>query len=97
MTGDTCIVCGNTRKKEPKLSFHRLPKDVDKHAKWLKVFGLFESQLKSHTRVCSRHFRDGDLRNGPEMTVGKRFASLMKKDVPRSKRAKVRQLNKAYQ
>ena len=31
------------------------------------------------------------------MTLAKRFASLMKQDVPRSKRAKVRQLNKEYQ
>ena len=51
MTGDACIVCGNTRKKEPKLSFHRFPKDVEKRAKWLKVFKLSESQLNSHT--CS--------------------------------------------
>ena len=56
MTGDACIVCGNTRKKEPKLSFHRFPKDDEKRAKWLKVFGLSESQFKFHSRVCSRHF-----------------------------------------
>ena len=73
------------------------PKDAEKRAKWLKEFGLPENQLKSRSGVCSRHFRDGDPRNGPEMTVGKRFASPMKKDVPRSKRAKVRQLNKEYQ
>ena len=58
MRGDACIVCGNTSKKEPKLSFHRFPKDVEKRAKWLKVFGLSESQLKSHSQVYSRHFRD---------------------------------------
>ena len=97
MTGETCIVCRKTRKNEPKLAFHRFPKDAEKRAKWLKEFGLSENQVKSHSRVCSRHFRDGDPRNGPEMTVGKRFASPMKKDVPRSKRAKVRRLNKEYQ
>ena len=59
MTGNACIVFGNTR-MEPKLSFHCFPKGDDKRAKWLKVFGLSESQFKSHCvcRVCSRRFRD---------------------------------------
>ena len=64
MTGKTCIVCRKTRKNEPKLAFHRFPEDAEKRAKWLKEFGLCENQVKSHSQVCSRHFRDGDPRNG---------------------------------
>ena len=46
-------------------------------------------QMKSHSRV-SRHFRGGDPNNGAEPTLGRRFASPIKKDAPRAKRAKLR-------
>ena len=77
MTGENCIVYGKTRKNEPKLAFHCFLKDAEKSAKWLKEFELSENQAKSHSRVCSRHFHDGDPQNGPEMTLGKRFTSPM--------------------
>ena len=97
MTGETCVLCGNTRKKQPQLSYHRSPANPVKRALWLKEFKLSEDQLKSHSRICSRHFRGGDPRNGPEVSIGKRFASPMKKDAPRTKRANLRQIEKDFQ
>ena len=60
MTGHKCCVCGNTKAKEPGLSFHRIPKEPSRRAVWLQVFMLTEEDMKPSTRVCSRHFPDGD-------------------------------------
>ena len=53
-----------------------------------------ESQLKSQSRVCCRHFPNGDCSKEPVSTLGKRFASPIKLKHPRAKRAKVRETNK---
>ena len=47
-----------------------------------------ETDLKSYSRVCSRHFPDGDATKEPKVNLGKRFASPKKRDHPRAKRAK---------
>lgn len=49
-----------------------------------------ESDLKPYSRVCSRHFPDGDAKKEPEVNLGKRFASPKKRDHPHAKRAKRR-------
>ena len=94
MPGNTCVVCGNTRSNDPSASFHRFPTDLERRGVWLNVFGLSQSDIKSHSRVCSRHFPDGDVKKDPQITLGKRFASPMKKEHPRAKRAKGRSENK---
>ena len=96
MPGETCVVCGNNRRKEPKLSYHRIPKHPDKRRQWLTEFKLSNDELKPHSRVCSRHFRDGNPQNGPLISLGNRFASPLGKDVTRNKRAQQRRLSKEY-
>ena len=91
MPGDACIVCGNTRKKAPQLSYHRFPSDPERRALWLQAFQLTEEQIRPHSRVCSRHFPDGNPLNKPDLSLGKRFASPVKKGAPRTKRAKLRE------
>ena len=91
MPGDACIVCGNSRKKAPQLSYHRFPSDPERRALWLQVFQLTEEQIRPHTRVCSRHFPEGNPLNKPDLSLGKRFASPVKKGDPRTKRAKLRE------
>ena len=93
MTGTCCLVCGNSQSKDSDASFHRFPSDLGRRAIWLRVFDFQESDIKPHHRVCSRHFPNGDARSDPIATLGKRFASPIKKG-PRAKRAKGRQTKK---
>ena len=83
MPGHTCVVCGTTPTQDPDASFHRLPSDPERRASWLDAFGLEESQLKAQSRVCCRHFRDGNAKNEPIVSLGKRFASPVKSKNPR--------------
>ena len=80
MTGKRCLVCGNTYKNDPSISLHQFTSVPARRAIWLKVFGLKEDSIKYYHRVCSRHFPNGDPMNDPVSTVGKRFASPIKKD-----------------
>lgn len=89
MTGHTCIVCRNTKARDSSASFHRLPKDPKRRTLWLEVLGIREEDIKEGTRVCCRHFPDGDCQKDPSMSLGKRFASPKKKG-PRAKRLKQR-------
>lgn len=94
MPGDSCLVCGNTRSKDSSASFHRFPRDSERRTVWLNAFQLSESDLKSYSRVCSRHFPDGDVKKDPQVTLGKRFASPKKREHPRARRAKRRSEDK---
>ena len=94
MPGDSCIVCGNSRKKAPHLSYHRFPTNPVKRSQWLRVFELDPEEVKPHTRVCSCHFMNGDPKNGPQANIGRRFASPVKKGSDRTTRAIERQQTK---
>ena len=96
MPGHTCIICGNNPSKDPGVSFHRFPSDASRRLKWRDVFGIGESELKPQSRVCSRHFPDGNTKKDPVVTLGKRFASPLKATHPRAKRAKAREINKQF-
>ena len=37
--GHTCVVCANTKAKDPNVTFHWIPKDTERRAWWLEVFG----------------------------------------------------------
>ena len=87
MPGDHCIVCRSPRAKDPSASFHCFPTDLSKKQLWIEEFGLLEASVKPITRVCSRHFRNGDPANGPDKTLGARFASPKKRGTSRAQRA----------
>ena len=92
---DIPVVCESTSSKDPSVSFHRFPGVNDaRRARWLHVFGMDESQLKLQSRVCSRHFPNGDCSKEPVLSSWKRFAPPIKLKHPRAKRAKVRETNK---
>ena len=42
IAGHTCVVCGNTKVKDSSVTFHRIPKEVERRARWLKVFDIRE-------------------------------------------------------
>ena len=90
MPGHTCIVCGNNPNQDVGASFHRFPSEKTRRQRWLEAFKLDESQLRPQSRVCSRHFPNGDSKKDPLVTLGKRFASPVKPKHPRTKRAKAR-------
>ena len=81
-------VCGNSH--DPGVSFHRIPKEPEWRALWLRVFELREEDIKPCTRICSRHFLEGDVKKTPSISLGKRFASPIKQ-WPRAKRARERE------
>ena len=91
MPGDACIVCGNSRKKQPELKYHRIPSDPEKRALWLQVFNISAGSIKPHHRICSWHFKDGNPNNKPEVNIGKKFASPIKKGTLRAQRAELRE------
>ena len=93
MPGHVCCVCGNSRVKDPGVSFHRFPANAERRAVWLRVFELREEDIKPNSRVCTRHFPDGDAKNPPVLTLGKHFASPIKIG-PRLKRARQRDEDK---
>ena len=43
----------------------KVPRNSSRRAVWRKAFGLDEAKLKPFSRVCSRHFVNGDSRCGP--------------------------------
>ena len=56
----------------------------------LEALNLSEVDIKSNAHVCSRHFPGDDASKPPCLSLGKRFASPMKKD-ERGKIAKIRE------
>ena len=75
IAGHTCVVCGNTKVKDSSVTFHRIRKEVERRARWLKVFDIREEVIKESARVCCRHFPDGGCSKEPSITLGKCFAS----------------------
>ena len=71
MPGQRCCVCNITQVKDTSATFHRFRRDPAMRAVWLSVFGMQESDLKPSSRVCSRHFPEGDVKKTPSMTLGK--------------------------
>ena len=86
----------NSRAKFPGLTYHRFPANPERRAKWLSIFHISEAELKPHTRVCCHRFPDGDAQKDPEISLGKRFASLIKKGAPKTKIANRRQQEKDF-
>ena len=70
MPGQKCCVCGNTQVLDDRASFHRFPKEIDRRTLWIDVFGIQEKDIKPSSRVCSRHFPEGDPKKAPSLNLG---------------------------
>lgn len=89
-------MCGNTRGKDPGVSFHHFPserKNPERREVWLCEFGIQEETVNPDSRVCSTHFPGRNVELSPITTLGKRFASPIKKGV-RAERAEQREEQK---
>ena len=73
MPGNCCI-CGQMKSADCKISLHRFPKKPEIRKKWLDGLELTESDINSESRVCSMHFRDGNIKNIPSIHIGIKFA-----------------------
>lgn len=87
---NSCICCGQVKKKNEQVSMFRFPADPQRRQQWLEALSLAESDLSDQSRVCSWHFLHGDSLNVPVPNLGSRFASPRKKDSERGKRAQKR-------
>ena len=53
MTGHHCCMCGNTKAKNPSVTFYRIPKEPEKRALWIKSFVLVEEDNINTTTLSS--------------------------------------------
>ena len=84
---NSCVFCGRIKGKNDKVSMFRFPADEAKRDNWLKALSLSLDEISANTRICSRHFLNGDPSSTPSPDLGKRFASPKKPYLPRSTRA----------
>lgn len=89
---NTCLVCGHTKGIDDNIGLHRFPmKEKSKLHQWLKALNLKETDVRESSRICSRHFPNGDIKLLPSLHLRKRFASPKKRLTARAKRAVKRQ------
>ncbi|XP_041639267.1 uncharacterized protein LOC121507149 [Cheilinus undulatus] len=73
-----CVpLCTASSKYNSALSFHTFPCDVETRRKWIVAIRRVYLVVTPHTRVCSRHFPEGDFRESSSV-AGRR---LLKKGV----------------
>ena len=93
--GKSCYICKHTKAHDPGVHMHRFPGNPERKQQWLQALNLLEKDLPREVRICSRHFPDGDTLKLPSLSLGKRFASPIKRPAtirlplqPRKKQAK---------
>ena len=83
---NNCIVCGCSKAKDHSISLYRIPKCADTQKKWLDELKLNIDDITSDSRVCSRHFRDGNPKTIPSIHIGIKFSECPSLETPRGKR-----------
>ena len=86
-----CIICGSSKQNESNISLYRIPKKPELRQSWLAGLNLVEEDVTKDSRVCSKHFRDGNSRNIPSIFIGKKFADLPSMDTDRGKHRATRE------
>lgn len=89
----TCILCKHTTQNDGTVKMFRFPSNPVIRKQWLHNIGLKEQDLRQHSRLCSRHFRNGDKTQLPTLHLGKRFASPRKNNERGKRAAKFAQLS----
>ena len=86
---NSCCVCGRMKGTDPGQvrTLHRFPADNKLRAKWLDSLHLKEEDISPHSRVCNLHFRDGNTKTIPSVSLGIRLCSPPSYSTPRGKRA----------
>lgn len=69
-----CVpLCTGSSRYNSELSFHRFPKNPELRAQWLHKIRRSGFSVTQHTKVCSRHFEDVQIRITAK---GKRFLAV---------------------
>ena len=89
-----CTVCGLSKAKDPSISLYRIPKEPELRKIWLESLSLTDDKICAESRVCSRHFRDGNPKNIPSLHIGKSFSNRPTDETVRGKRRASRELLK---
>jgi len=55
-----CVVCGIKNLDYPNISFHIIPKNLEKKRLWVESLNLQVEHLKVNNKVCSLHFKMSD-------------------------------------
>lgn len=87
-----CIVCGSSKSKDPSISLYHFPKQLELRKKWLDGLRLTPDNVECDSRVCSKHFRDGNHKTVPSYQIGARFAEPPSMETARGKRRASREL-----
>ena len=87
-----CCTCGRSKEKDPDISLHRFPKSPEGKKKWMDGLNLSEDVITPESRVCSRHFRDGNPKNPPSIHLGEKFTSGPSIETERGKRRASREV-----
>lgn len=89
-----CAVCGRSKATDTSISLYRIPKEPELRKRWLDSLGLSEDRVTADSRVCSKHFRDGNPKNVPSVHIGERFSDRPTCETPRGKRRASREVAK---
>ena len=57
--------CSNNRKRDPRLKFYRIPKDIKRRKVWLDRIRRQNFMPTNNTRLCSTHFVGGNKSDDP--------------------------------
>jgi len=76
--------CGQMKSADCKITLHHFPKKLEVRKKWLDRLELAESDVIVESRVCSMHFRYGDVKTIPSIHIGVK-ADATHSDTARSK------------
>ncbi len=84
----SCCVCGRMKRTDPGqvCTLHRFPAEKQLLVKWLNGLNLAED-ISPHSRVCNLHFRDGNIKTVPSVSLGLTLCSPPSYTTPRGKRA----------
>ena len=81
-----CTLCGRSKTTDTSISLYHILKAPELRKCWLDSLVLSEDKVTADSRVCSKHFHDGNPKNVPLIHIGEKFS-----DRPRYERARGKQ------
>lgn len=70
----SCIYC-HAKTLSSIVSMFRFPANLEKRKQWLEALNMTEDMITQNSRLCCKHFLQGNPSSPPFINLGKRFAS----------------------